>query len=125
MPPNAPRRDWHSSMIVPMYSLGVMIVHLTIGSLIVEILPAGQSEYDFAGAIKGAPIDVIAGPATGLPLPFDQTLYVSVDVHGSGEHAGTADLTTHDREGRVHLRLEGAQVTLSRQLNALFQPAPA
>jgi len=34
-----------------------------------EYLPAGQSEYDFAGAIKNAPIEVIAGPATGLPLP--------------------------------------------------------
>ncbi len=27
-----------------------------------EYLPAGQSEYEFAGAIKGAPIEVIAGP---------------------------------------------------------------
>ncbi len=34
-----------------------------------EYLPAGQSEYEFAGAIKGAPIEVIAGPQTGLPLP--------------------------------------------------------
>jgi UbiD family decarboxylase len=34
-----------------------------------EYLPAGQSEYDFAGAIKGAPIEVCAGPTTGLPLP--------------------------------------------------------
>ena len=34
-----------------------------------EYLPDGQSEYDFAGAIKGAPIDVMAGPVTGLPLP--------------------------------------------------------
>src|SRR5438270_9745868 len=34
-----------------------------------EYLPDGQSEYDFAGAIKNAPIEVIAGPATGLPLP--------------------------------------------------------
>jgi len=34
-----------------------------------EYLPAGASEYDFAGAIKGAPIDVFVGPATGLPLP--------------------------------------------------------
>ena len=32
MPPSAPRRDWHSSMIVPMYSLGAMIIVLTIGS---------------------------------------------------------------------------------------------
>src|SRR5262249_25616905 len=34
-----------------------------------EYLPAGQSEYDFAGAIKGAPIEVCTGPLTGLPLP--------------------------------------------------------
>jgi 4-hydroxy-3-polyprenylbenzoate decarboxylase len=34
-----------------------------------EYLPAGQSEYDFAGAIKNAPIALCAGPATELPLP--------------------------------------------------------
>jgi 4-hydroxy-3-polyprenylbenzoate decarboxylase len=34
-----------------------------------EYLPAGQSEYDFASAIKNAPIALCAGPATGLPLP--------------------------------------------------------
>jgi 4-hydroxy-3-polyprenylbenzoate decarboxylase len=34
-----------------------------------EYLPAAQSEYDFAGAIKGAPIEVHAGPQTGLPIP--------------------------------------------------------
>jgi len=34
-----------------------------------EYLPEGQSEYDFAGAIKNAPIEVVAGPVTGLPLP--------------------------------------------------------
>ena len=34
-----------------------------------EYLPAGQSEYDFAGAIKGAPIEIMPGPQTGLPIP--------------------------------------------------------
>jgi len=34
-----------------------------------EYLPDGQSEYDFAGAIKGAPLQVLNGPLTGLPLP--------------------------------------------------------
>jgi UbiD family decarboxylase len=34
-----------------------------------EYLPHGSSEYEFAGAIKGAPIEVCAGPKTGLPLP--------------------------------------------------------
>lgn len=35
-----------------------------------EYLPAGQSEYAFAGAIKGRPIEVCAGPITGLPIPI-------------------------------------------------------
>jgi UbiD family decarboxylase len=34
-----------------------------------EYLPDGRSEYEFAGAIKGAPIEVYAGPQTGLPIP--------------------------------------------------------
>src|SRR6201993_3326584 len=34
-----------------------------------EYLPPGQSEYEFAGAIRGAPLGVIAGPHTHLPLP--------------------------------------------------------
>ena len=34
-----------------------------------EYLPEGQSEYDFAGSIKGAPLEVFAGPVTKLPLP--------------------------------------------------------
>ncbi len=34
-----------------------------------EYLPDGQSEYDFAGSIKGTAIEVLNGPLTGLPLP--------------------------------------------------------
>jgi len=34
-----------------------------------EYLPDGSSEYEFAGSIKGAPIEVCAGPQTGLPIP--------------------------------------------------------
>ncbi|TMJ33161.1 MAG: UbiD family decarboxylase [Alphaproteobacteria bacterium] len=34
-----------------------------------EYLPAGQSEYEFAGGIKGMPVEVYPGPQTGLPLP--------------------------------------------------------
>src|SRR5499426_4182596 len=36
-----------------------------------EYLPVGSSEYEFAGAIKDAPIEVLPGPLTGLPLPAD------------------------------------------------------
>src|SRR5215207_9588850 len=34
-------------------------------------LPRGVSEYDFAGGIRGEPIDVIRGPYTGFPIPAD------------------------------------------------------
>jgi 4-hydroxy-3-polyprenylbenzoate decarboxylase len=34
-----------------------------------EYLPDGRSEYEFAGSIKGAPIEVLDAPQTGLPLP--------------------------------------------------------
>ncbi len=34
-----------------------------------EYLPAGVSEYDFAGAVKGSGIEVHPGPVTGLPIP--------------------------------------------------------
>ncbi len=34
-----------------------------------EYLAEGQAEYEFAGSIKGAPIEVFPGPRTGLPIP--------------------------------------------------------
>ncbi|MEJ0093200.1 MAG: UbiD family decarboxylase [Methylocella sp.] len=34
-----------------------------------EYLPVGHSEYDFAGAIKGFPVEVVKGSVTGLPIP--------------------------------------------------------
>jgi 4-hydroxy-3-polyprenylbenzoate decarboxylase len=34
-----------------------------------EYLPEGISELDFAGGIRGAPVEVSAGPLTGLPIP--------------------------------------------------------
>jgi UbiD family decarboxylase len=34
-----------------------------------EYLPEGASEYEFAGAIKGRPVEVAPGPVTGLPIP--------------------------------------------------------
>jgi UbiD family decarboxylase len=34
-----------------------------------EYLPEGASEYEFAGAILGRPLEVVAAPHTGLPVP--------------------------------------------------------
>lgn len=37
-------------------------------------VPAGVSEYDYAGAILGSPVPVVQGPITGLPLPAESEL---------------------------------------------------
>jgi UbiD family decarboxylase len=50
-----------------------------------EYLAAGVSEYDFAGAIKGAPIEVFPGPVTGLPLPAHAEIILEGDLLPPGE----------------------------------------
>ncbi|MBX5492394.1 MAG: UbiD family decarboxylase [Chloroflexi bacterium] len=32
-------------------------------------VPPGMSEYDWAGGVRGAPVPVLKGPVTGLPIP--------------------------------------------------------
>jgi len=67
----------HGAIIARKYwdrgeSCPVAVVHGEDPALFIagfEYLPDGSSEYSFAGAIKGAPIEVCAGPQTGLPLP--------------------------------------------------------
>lgn len=44
-------------------------------------LPPGVSEYDYAGAIKGEPIEVIAGPHTGLPVPAHAEIIIEGECH--------------------------------------------
>jgi 4-hydroxy-3-polyprenylbenzoate decarboxylase len=39
-------------------------------------LPRGVSEYDFAGGLRGEPIDVIRGPYTGFPIPADAEIVI-------------------------------------------------
>ena len=34
-----------------------------------QSLPYGMSEFDYCGGLRGAPVDVIRGEATGLPIP--------------------------------------------------------
>ena len=39
-------------------------------------LPSGVSEYDFAGGIRGEPIEVVKGPFTGFPIPADAEIVI-------------------------------------------------
>ena len=49
-------------------------------------VPWGVSEYDYAGGIKGEPIEVIKGPQTGLPLPAHAEIVLEGECH-PGEYA--------------------------------------
>jgi len=67
----------HGAIIAGKYwdrgeSCPVAVVHGEDPALFIagfEYLPHGTSEYEFAGAVKGAPIEVRAGPQTALPIP--------------------------------------------------------
>ena len=49
-------------------------------------MPYGTSELDYAGAMAGRPLDVVAGEETGLPIPAAAELAVEGFVH-PGEEA--------------------------------------
>jgi NAD(P)-dependent dehydrogenase (short-subunit alcohol dehydrogenase family) len=59
------------------------------------------------------------------PLEFDRSYTVSVDVRERGQHRVLADVSATADDGRVHLRLVGAEVTVSSALDPLFAPAAA
>jgi UbiD family decarboxylase len=42
------------------------------------ILPWAKSELDFAGGLRGEPVDVVEGPLTGLPIPA----YAEIAIEG-------------------------------------------
>jgi UbiD family decarboxylase len=44
-------------------------------------IPWGVSEYDYAGGMKGEPIEVIKGPYTGLPLPAHAEVVIEGEWH--------------------------------------------
>ena len=53
-------------------------------------------------------------------IPQGKKFYVSLDVKSSNESQLVADIISHDENGNVYTRVEGAEVTISKQLNDLF-----
>ncbi len=44
-------------------------------------VPYGTCEYDYAGGIKGTPVEVLKGPITGLPIPAQAEIVLEGFVH--------------------------------------------
>ncbi len=59
------------------------------------------------------------------PLPFETEFLIDLKVRSASETQLQADLTLLAPDGAVYARMRGAQVTLSPNLNALFQPHSA
>ena len=43
-------------------------------------LPDGISEFDFAGGLRGEPVDVVRGPHTGFPIPADAEIAIEAEA---------------------------------------------
>ncbi len=43
-------------------------------------IPSGTSEYEFAGWLRGAPVEVVEGPLTGLPIPANSEIVVEGEI---------------------------------------------
>lgn len=58
-------------------SVGHHPAFLSVGSM---EFPYGYCEYDFVGALQGAPVEVIAGPYTGLPMPANAEIVLEGEI---------------------------------------------
>jgi hypothetical protein len=54
-------------------------------------------------------------------IPEGKTFFVSMTVQSSTSTHLIADITSHDQDGKIYSRVIGAEVTISKQLNRLFQ----
>ena len=54
-------------------------------------------------------------------VPFETPFYLSMRVKSNNSTIITADLFLHDEAGLIYARMIGAEVTVSKSLNALFK----
>jgi hypothetical protein len=50
------------------------------------------------------------------PIPFEETVHVTMKVAAQSETSVIGDITVQDAEGRVYVRINGLEGTISRQL---------
>jgi NAD(P)-dependent dehydrogenase (short-subunit alcohol dehydrogenase family) len=70
------------------------------------------------------PLRAQAGTYYGSPCE-GESFYVSLEVRSHSESGLVADIIAHDFDGKIYTRVDGAEVTISAQLNRLFTPAMA
>ncbi len=72
------RKYWERGQACPVaISFGHHPLFLMVGGL---GIPHEQSEYDFIGGLRDAPVEVVAGEITGLPVPAEAELVVEGEI---------------------------------------------
>lgn len=54
------------------------------------------------------------------PIPFDETVHVSMNVVAQSETSVVGDITVQDSQGKVYIRIKGLEGTISSQLKQLI-----
>jgi NAD(P)-dependent dehydrogenase (short-subunit alcohol dehydrogenase family) len=70
------------------------------------------------------PLRAQAGTYYGSPEP-GAPFFVSLEVRSHSDSGLVADIIAHDSDGKIYTQVEGAEVTISAQLNRLFTPSRA
>lgn len=52
-----------------------------------QSIPYGVSEYDYAGGLRGSPVEVLRGEFTGLPIPATAEIAIEGEVPPPGEES--------------------------------------
>lgn len=52
-----------------------------------QSIPYGISEYDYAGGLRGSPVEVVRGEFTGLPIPATAEIAIEGEVPPPGEES--------------------------------------
>ncbi len=69
--------------------------------------------------VVGLPLR-IRGGVQYRPAPSGEAVYVTMRVRETDAYHLVADVFTHDEAGRLYSHVTGAEITLSKRLNALF-----
>lgn len=70
--------------------------------------------------VSGLPLRISRGRLY-RSLPFDTAIYATMEVRSVSNHTLCADVTSYDEESRILMEVTGAEITLSKRLNELFQ----
>jgi len=90
-------------------------------------MPWGVSEYDYAGGLRGRPVEVIKGPYTGLPVPAHAEIVLEGEILPPGTEPDLPEGPFGEWTGYYHPSKPQPPVKIKRVLhrnNPILQGSP-